>query len=64
MRNIDKYINKTHKHVPQKYDLTSCEMKKLAETYNIYDLIYRSYLFGFEAAYRAAKSGNLDFQMK
>ncbi|MGI6010177.1 MAG: hypothetical protein ACOX8H_01590 [Ruminococcus sp.] len=64
MRNIDKYIAQTRKHVPEKYDLTCHEMKTLAETYGIYDVIVRSFLIGFEAAYRAAKAGNLDFQKK
>ena len=64
MRNIDKYINQTRKHVPERYDLTSHEMKALAKTYGTYDMIVRSFLIGFVADYRAAKAGNLDFQMK
>ena len=64
MRNIDKYIDQTRKHIPERYDLTSYEMMTLAETYGIYDVILRSFLLGFEAAYRAAKAGNLDFQIK
>ena len=64
MRNIDKYIDQARKHIPVRYYLTYHEMKTLAETYGIYDAIVSSFQIGFEAAYRAAKAGNLDFQKK
>lgn len=64
MRNIDKYINQTRKHIPRGYDLYSHDIKTLAETHGIYDMIVKSFFVGFEAAYRAAKAGNLDFQKK
>ncbi|MFQ9151442.1 MAG: hypothetical protein ACLR6B_07855 [Blautia sp.] len=63
MRNIDRYIKDTQKHIPGKYAFGSAEfMDVMGESNMSYENIKRIWFFGFESAYRAAKAGQLDFQ--
>lgn len=63
MRNIDKYIKDTQKHIPGKYAFGVDEFMDMAGESNMsYESIKRIWFFGFESAYRAAKAGRLDFQ--
>lgn len=64
MRNIEKYIAEAANHIPEEYDLTCNEISTLMASNGVFDAIIKSFRLGFEAAYRAARSGNLDFQQK
>lgn len=63
MRNIDKYTKETAKHIPDEYGMTVPEADSITQNcHGIHEIIFDSFLLGFESAYRAAKSGKLDFQ--
>lgn len=64
MRNIEKYIAETANHIPERYCLICNEIKALVASNGVFDAITKSFYLGFEAAYRAARAGNLDFQQK
>lgn len=64
-RNVGKYIEHTMEHVPENYSMCTQEIRQLTEERRTkYDIAQDAWYFGFEAAYRAAKRGKLDFQNK
>lgn len=64
MRNIEKYIENIKGHIPEDCYLPIQEAEQLANDYDPFDIAFNAWYFGFEAAYRAAKRGELDFQNK
>lgn len=62
IRDVNKYIKDTYKHVPEGYDLTVNKMQQIRDIGNPLDEMVVAWKLGFEQAYRAAKAGKFDFQ--
>ena len=64
--NSDNYTKKTYKHVPNGYHMEIDVIGGILEKNErkLVDSIIYAWEIGFEAAYRAAKHGKLDFQQE